>query len=491
MKIALIFCLVLGGCLPGSGADSVPAATPETAPLARPTEAQASPAPTPLPVLKPATPAAPRSDAAYTPAEVSYSLIINFDYAHHHLVVNETVGYTNRSVWELPELLFIIEPARKEGVFRLTGCKLADELQGSCKLEAAILRVALPSPLKNGDQARVVLSYELTLPAQPNTLGFTQRQTNLIDWYPFIPPYLPASGWLVREPGKVGEHLVYEMADYEVELQIANRPATLILAASAAPKIEGSVYRFEMKRGRSFAWSASPEYQTLQETSGSVKITSYYFPKHQAAAEAGLKAAKESLQLYSDLFSPYPHPSLSIVEAEFFDGMEDDGIFFLGTEYYTSYTNSPRSYMTALSAHETAHLWWYGLVANDHAKEPWLDEALATYSELFYYERKYPDLVSWWWDYRVNRFSPGGWVNTTVYDYQNFRSYVNAVYLQGALFLKDLRELVGNDIFFMALKEYTLDRSGKLATADSFLNAVKRLSKADLQPVTARYFKNN
>ena len=37
-----------------------------------------------------------------------------------------------------------------------------------------------------------------------------------------------------------------------------------------------------------------------------------------------------------------------------------------------------------LAAHETGHQWWFERVASDEAKEPWLDEALTTYSELVF-----------------------------------------------------------------------------------------------------------
>ena len=33
------------------------------------------------------------------------------------------------------------------------------------------------------------------------------------------------------------------------------------------------------------------------------------------------------------------------------------------------------------ASHEVAHLWFYGLVGDDQARDPWLDEAFATYAE--------------------------------------------------------------------------------------------------------------
>lgn len=86
-------------------------------------------------------------------------------------------------------------------------------------------------------------------------------------------------------------------------------------------------------------------------------------------------------------------------------------------------------------------------MGNDQALEPWLDEALATYSELLFYEADYPEHVDWRWNFRVNRFQPAGWIDRTIYDFQAFRRYVDAVYLRGAQFLQTVREQVGDEVF--------------------------------------------
>jgi aminopeptidase N len=38
--------------------------------------------------------------------------------------------------------------------------------------------------------------------------------------------------------------------------------------------------------------------------------------------------------------------------------------------------------VTLLVHHETAHQWFYSLVGNDQARDPWLDEALATWAQV-------------------------------------------------------------------------------------------------------------
>ena len=100
-----------------------------------------------------------------------------------------------------------------------------------------------------------------------------------------------------------------------------------------------------------------------------------------------------------------------------------------------------------IGVHETAHQWWYARVANDQALEPWLDEAMATYSELLYYQAIYPDLVKWWWSYRVDYFQPAGWVNQRIYDYGGSYPYRDGVYLRGARFLDLVRQKIGDPAF--------------------------------------------
>jgi hypothetical protein len=140
-------------------------------------------------------------------------------------------------------------------------------------------------------------------------------------------------------------------------------------------------HHYQLKAARNFVWSVSDQYVLTTTTVGSVSILGYYFAANARAGEAALQTTAEALGLYNDLFGPYPRRSLSVVEADFLDGMEYDGLFFLSKGFYNLYSGQ----------------WWYSAVANDQALEPWLDEALSTYSERLYYENIHPQGLDWWW----------------------------------------------------------------------------------------------
>ena len=57
------------------------------------------------------------------------------------------------------------------------------------------------------------------------------RQANFVDWYPFVVPYVPGQGWVLHNPWYYGEHLLYDLADFDV---------TVTFTDGAQPKIAAS-----------------------------------------------------------------------------------------------------------------------------------------------------------------------------------------------------------------------------------------------------------
>jgi hypothetical protein len=456
-----------------------------------PTYPTATDKPTPFPALEGIPPKTTPSALLVTeqnPQRTQYALEVWLDYDQHQLAVSQTITYVNRAEDSLFDLVFVIESNRQPGLFHLSNLSWGDgrPVEGH-ELEGAKLWLPLPSPLMPGAHVSLNLSYELHIPARAAPFGFTPRQTNLGDWYPRVPPYRAGQGWLAYEPAVAGEHLVYDVADYQVDINLAGSTTKLTIAASGLVETDENRHRYQLDNSRSFAWSTSSEYVVLTESAGSVTVTSYVFPEHLAAGETALRTSADALTVFSDLFHPYPRANLAIVEADFPDGMEYEGLYFLGKEYYAAYAGSPQGYLTAIAAHETSHQWWYGLVGNDQAIEPWLDEALATYSELLFYETVYPGLVDWWWEFRVKRFNPQGWVDSTIYDHNGFRQYVNAVYLRGALFLDEIRSLVGDEVLLAFLRDYAARGMHDIVTTGGFFAILAEHSSVDPSATIQKY----
>jgi hypothetical protein len=331
------------------------------------------------------------------------------------------------------------------------------------------------------------VGYSLTLPPKPyqKTFGYASHQLNLTDWYPFIVPY--SGGWVLHDPSSFGEHLVYDAADYDVHVDV-NDPHVVLAASAPAEATGTSATHYHVEAARTFSLSASDSFKVDESAVGSVKILAYSFAGHEDANQAVVWMATQSLSLYQAKFGPYPHESLSIVETDMSDGQEYDGLVFLASRFYTEYGGSAKGNLFDIGTHEIAHQWWFGLVGNDQAAEPWLDEALAVYSERIFYQYNYPNYGDWWWTFRVNSFGPNGYVDSSVYGFTTFSAYVEAVYLNGAEFLDDLRTRVGDQAFFAFLQDYAARFAHGRAGAADFFGVLRLHTRKDFSDILQTYF---
>jgi hypothetical protein len=420
-----------------------------------------------------------------------YTLSVMLDYAGHVLMADETIHYSNSTGGILNNLVLAVEPNLWKDCFFPGRISVNGQTVSNFTLTSNRLEIPLPAPLSPDVAMDLFMHFELHLPAADvyHVFGYNDYQINLVDWYPFIVPYVTGQGWLFHPPANVGEHLAYDVENFDMTLHLTDLNLHAVIAASGPAETITFGWRYRMKNVRSFAFSASTEYKTASTKVNGTTIKSYSFDSENAQGQTVLGEVAKALMTFNTLFGPDPYPSLSIVESPFYDGLEYDGLFFLSRDYYTAENGTVLNNLIDIAVHETAHQWWFGSVGNDQAMEPWLDEALATYSERLFYEQNYPD-VNAWGAFRITVNNPTGWVDMDIYHGVDFRTYANAVYLRGAQFLQALRERVGEQAFFAFLKDYAAQMAGKRATASDFFRILRLHTSADISDLMAGFFQN-
>lgn len=424
------------------------------------------------------------------PTRPQYELSALMDYAGHRVTVSEQVVYPNRSPDTLASIAFGVNPNLWSGVFSLQKLAVNGQASNNYSLDGQWLSVNLDAPLQPGQSVKIGIDYSLTLPyssMKGENFGYTGRQTNLIDWYPFVPPYIGGE-WALPDPAAYGENLVYEKADFRVSLSFADPANAPVVAASAPAALEKGTLVYSLPNARNFTISASPEFLVSSADANGITIYNYYFAANADAAAMVLELTRMSVNTYSAEFGPYPHAALSVCETDLNDGLETDGLYFLASNFYRGFDGSVKNNLSIIAVHETAHQWWYGVVANNQAEEPWLDEALSTYSEHVFYEDNYPDLISWWWNFRIYSQEATGWVDTRIYDTSSFRAYVNAVYFNGAHFLQSLRDRIGDRAFFAFLRDYYARNNGRIASAYDFFAILDLHTSVDISDLVQQFF---
>ena len=418
-------------------------------------------------------------------------------YAERWMRVHQTVDIKNLSpdAWE--EVVFNVPINYTPGSFMLDTVTvvLGDMTQeGTPPLfgQETILRVPLPSPVQTGGSVHIEMGYRVIFPAVASTdwppIGTTGWTENLIqagEWYPSLVPYIEGEGWHTWRYHPVGDPTFYPLTN--VSLKITTDQDVTVASGGLLEQKDG-VWQFRVDAARGIAFIASPHYQLTERKFGDILLSSYYFPEHAEAGKVALDVAENAIKLFSEIYGPYPYQSLTIAENGFFGGMEYSEMISITDYCYRTYRGEPNSVLNALVAHETAHQWWYGAVANDQANEPWLDESLAFYSELLYFEHYYPEYTQWWWEKRVDIYNPYGPVDATIYSYERSDYFIPSMYGQAARFIRELRKLMGDDDFFAFLQDYQATYRWSSVTAQDFFDTVRRHHDGDLTPLLKAYF---
>ena len=477
--ILLLVSIFLMGCSPGTNepstttAEVISAETPTVAPTSTPT-----PTPTPLPL---------------NGQQTQYFIEATINYYNLFLEVTSRSTYTNKTNVPIDEMVFIVYPAFDSAIYTKSVTIENRDQSADYYWDGHRMVIPLTTSLQPGEQIEIVHDYELYMPEEGGVFGQSDGQLNLSYWFPFIPPYDETEGWIAHDQQVVnswivGEYMAFEAADFDVTLQFTDRRENLIIAAPAFPDEENGIIHYHLNLARTFVLSISDQFTLTEREVNGTKIQSYTLWGHASEGKAVADVAVDALTLYNEMYGEYDRDVLTIVEFNEDIGMEFDGLIFLSPTFYNLYPGTPKSNIHVYTAHEISHQWFFSMVGNDQAMEPWLDEAFATFSERLFYERYYPEHLDWYLDNYIIAHDPYGYIDTTIYYGGDLFDYRDIVYRNGSLFLQDLRELMGEEAFFAFLQDYVRQNKYQIATAEKFVALLRTHTDADLAPLLEEYF---
>ena len=419
-------------------------------------------------------------DVAGDVQQIRYDIDASLDWNSKVVDVVQIVHYRNDHDIALSELVLYSEPHRLSRGNVMTfgnaqdaaGNTIADVL---IENDSSTSRITIPllNEVAPECDAVVQLEYAINVQAYSNSnpigwLSYTENQLNLGHWFPTVGiyGYVDADTWYTPTVHYIGEQFVADVADFSLDFSISNAPAGLTLAAPGIVTSSGTNHwQIEHTNARELAMSMSTVYTKHTATVGDTEIEWYIYSNPGAAAvERVMTDATQSVELYSRVFGEYPHERLVIVEGDGFEGYEFSGFLFVGSRWFEIWNGNTIHWLTVIGVHEIAHQWWYAGVGNDQGVVPFMDEALATYSEFLYFEEFYPSIADQWWGFRVNQYTTTDNTDITVYDYTQWRPYINAAYLQGVRMLHAVRTEIGDDAFSAWLNTYYTENVNTIAT---------------------------
>jgi hypothetical protein len=454
-------------------------------------------------ISSPILPFAQAEAAALTSAPV-YTITVSIDYENHKFQGHETVKYYNTEDVPLDQLYFRLFPngQKSYGNGSLTASQVTangQPVETQLSYNNSALNIQLPEILQPGKQTRIDMDFTGLVPvdfggnATPAGYGiynYSDGVLALSGWYPILAVF-DQGGWDLDPVSAIGDSVYSDTGFYTVDL---SSPADLVVASTGIATQrkttnEITQYRFISGPVRDFTMVMSPDFKVSSRTVDSTRVNSYYLPGNSAGGERALSVASDSLNIYNQHFGPYPFAELDVVDTPMRNasGVEYPGIVLIADNLYEN-PQSPNFIVTV--AHEVAHQWWYSAVGNDVIDEPWLDEALTTYSSSLYYEfmqgpAAAEGLYSYWQE-RYQALAQQGMDDQIAQSLTHFedldpRIYGGIVYSKGALFFRALRQEIGDEAFFEALQTYYHDYQFKIAAGKDLLNAFERAAGRSLE----------
>lgn len=418
------------------------------------------------------------------------------------LIGQATVRYTNTESEPLHRIVFRLYPNLPEYGGSMTVSTVAVDgvpITPTYDAGRSALAVSFVPSLAPGRAVTLTLDFEASLPTDNRSgyavFAYSEGVYALAGFYPTIPVY-DAEGWNVEVAPPYGDVTYTDAAFYRVQL---TAPAHLVPVASGT--IVATFNNADDTRTwtavagpvRDFYVALSPDYRVFSGEMNGTQVNAFYRPGDeqggQRALRSTLQALRSTLQalrLFDDKFGPYPYLELDVVPTPTTaGGIEYPGVIVISQSLY----DDQGAYFDLVVAHEAAHQWWYGLVGSDQLDAPWLDESLANYSMYIYFQATKPAeeankikqlaFLDAYHDLQQNHLDRG--VGGPVAGFKSQSDYVAVVYGKGPLFFDAVRERVGDDAFFAALRHYAARHRYGVAYAGDLIAAFEEVSGQSIE----------
>jgi hypothetical protein len=313
--------------------------------------------------------------------------------------------------------------------------------------------------------------------------------------------------WLRKTELTIGDTVFNDAADYDVSVEA---PAAVKLFASGEEVRGGAadvrVRSFNGEGLRSFALIAGRALRSSERTVAGVHLRSVYMADHEKVGARVLAVASEAAGTFVRRFGALPFKTITVAEAPLVAGLgstEFAGLAVIASAFYVDFDspsmrNLPemiREQRTSVedslefaAAQGVAHQWWGAVVGSDPERAPVLDEALAHWSALLYVQDVHgPERATAAQEdqlrgvYQIYRTFGGEDMaaERPAREYRNSFQYAAIVVSKGSLMFATLRQLLGEERFFRALRSYYEANRFEVAEMDDLRAAF--VAEAQLQ----------
>lgn len=363
-------------------------------------------------------------------------------------------------------------------------------------MEGTVLIVKLPTPILPGTRSVFDMNYESQVPVQIRRSGRDSKEGiaySMTQWYPKMAEY-DFQGWHAYPYVAREFHSVWGDFDVTINLDptyVVAGTGVLVNASEvghgyAKPGAQikrpagNLTWHFVAKNVLDFAWAADPDYtHDIAQVPGGPEVH-FFYQKNERTAESWKKVEDATVKTFGFLnatFGKYPYDTYSVIQG-------GDG----GMEYSMCTLilgEGSAEGVTGTMIHEVAHSWYQHTLANNEALYPWMDEGFATFagSEASAFVRgitKSPHTGSYQSYFALAASGLQEPISQHSDHYNTNRAYSTAAYAMGAVFLEQLKYIVGEKAFYTGMRRYYNTWKMRHPEPNDFIRVMEKTSGLQL-----------
>ncbi len=352
------------------------------------------------------------------------------------------------------------------------------------------LRVELGFDLLPNERASIEIQFLLKLANTTHRLGYFDNEINLGNWYPIVAVY--ENGEFDITPYySSGDPFYSECANYNVTICYNDNLISSHTGELAERNVADGVVcdKYSALAVRDFALCLSSNFAVAEESTNETMVR-VFADKEDAKIEFYKEVSIKALNLFNKIYGQYPYSKLDVVFTNFLHG----GMEYPNIVYIANNIEDENSIIKVI-VHEIAHQWWYGVIGNNEIKDAWIDESMAEYSTLLFFEN-YPeygitreqmvgDAIQDYLLYIDVASSVNLPINKSMKlalnEYSSEYEYVYMVYVKGLIFIDELRKSLGDDVFFKGVANLYENNMFDIVNKEIFIKEFRDVSNLDVE----------
>jgi len=362
-------------------------------------------------------------------------------------------------------------------------------------VDQTILEVILAKPLLPKTRTILDLKFDAQVPLQIRRSGRDNREGiaySMTQWFPKMAEY-DFQGWHADQYIAREFHGVW--GDFDVKITIDPKFVIGGTGKLQNPEKVGHGYEkagttvslqdgelqwhFIAKDVIDFAWAADPDYTHDRVQVPNGPELHFFYQKNERTSDNWTKlqeAAVKTFQFLNERFGKYPYDTYSIIQGGD-GGMEYPMCtLILGEGQYKG--------LAGLMAHEVTHSWYQMALASNESLYPWMDEGFADFAsseaQASIFDGADPHLPAYQSYFGLVTSGLQEPASQHSDHYNTNRAYSTAAYSMGAVFLSQLKYMMGDALFYLGMRRYYNAWKMHHPEPNDFLRVMEKVSGLQL-----------